>query len=179
VLSLRIKLAHQADNAMPRPHLDCSAALMTAVFAAVLAAVPALGQQPGTLYALAKKVCELGTRTQKDEIFEQLGLDAPFMFAVEPMHPTVAVSAGTCSNSIPRADAPLLGIRRLIEATAPGEAAFIDDFTMSGGGELIAGVRRDFTVKIITRLDVTEPDWRAEVADAETYWLNKYGLQSR
>jgi hypothetical protein len=160
---------------VPRRHLVLSVTLMTAA----LAVTSTLGQQRGTLQALAEKVCHLGKTAEKDWLFEQLGLNAPLLVVVEPMQSGIAVSVSTCSNMLPRADTPFLGIHHLVEATAPGESVFMDYFTISSSGELIAGVRRNLTAKALIRLDITEPEQREQVRDLESYWLNKYGLQSR
>lgn len=146
---------------------------------AALAVTSTLGQQRGTLQALAEKVCQRGKTVEKDWLFEQLELNAPLLVVVEPMHSGVAVSASTCSNILPPADTPYLGIHHLVEGTAPGEPVFMDYFIISGSGELITGIRNNLTVKALIRLDITEPEWREQVRDLESYWLNKYGLQSR
>ena len=146
---------------------------------AALAVTSTLGQQRGPLQALAEKVCQLGKTARKDWLFEQLGLNAPLLVVVEPMRSGVAVSASTCANILPPADTPYLGMHHLVEATAPGEPVFMDYFTISGSGELITGIRHNLTVNALIRLDITEPEWRAQVRDLESYWLNKYGLQSR
>jgi hypothetical protein len=156
-----------------RRHLVLSVTLIT------LAVTPALGQPRGPLQALAEKICQLGTTAEQTWPFEQLGLNAPLLSVGEPMDSGITASASTCGHMLAHADTPFLGIRHFVEATAPGEAVFMDYFIISGSGELIAGLRQNLTAKLVIRLDVTGPAWRERVRDLESYWLSKYGLQSR
>ena len=160
---------------MPRRHLFLSVTLTTAL----LAVTSALGQERASLQALAEKVCQLGKTAEKNLLFEQMGLSAPLLAVIEPALSDVVVSASTCSSLLPRAGIPYLGMRHLMEATAPKESAFMDYFAISGSGELITAFRHNLTVNALIRLDITEPTWREEVRDLESYWLNKYGLKSR
>ena len=159
---------------MPRGHLVLSVALMTAA----LAVIPARGQQREPLAALAEKVCQLGN-PEKDQFFEPLGLKAPFRFVGEPTESGIAVSASACANMLPSADTPFLGIRHLVDATAPGESVFMDYFIISGSSELIAGLRHNLTAALLIRPDIAAPEWQQRARDLEAYWLNKYGLQGR
>jgi len=153
--------------------------LTIALTGATLAASSAFGQPRGPAQELAEKVCRFGTMTQNDRVFEPLGLDAPLMIVVDPMDTAIAVSAATCNGMAARANGPFLGLHHLVEAAAPRESAFRDYFILSPSGELIDGIRHDLTQQLVIRIDVTEPGWRDQIRALESFWLSRYGMQSR